>query len=163
MEPSGIANNGFPSDLKGLTVVSLILASLALVVGIPLLLFNFNLPPIENVEFDTFEHMELSFRYLFRFLGIVGTLVGGYALISSLLTLRRSRIGWIMLFFLYLGGTLGCLLLMLYYFQLLLRYSSLALPSFPLGGLILGILGLGVLVRKKNINFLFKNSSVFGS
>lgn len=161
MKPSIIVDDFFPSDLRGLAVITLILALLALVIGFPLFLFNFNLPPIENVEFDTFEHMELSFRYLFRFLGVVGTLIGGYALISSLLTLRRSRLGWIMLFFLYLGGTLGCLLLILLYFQLLLRYSSLPLPSFPLAGLIFGILGIGVLVRKRNISFLFSNSSLY--
>ena len=93
MDTLEIPNPSFPSDLKFLASLSLLLASLALLIGIPLLIANFTLPSFENFEYDTFVHMQLSLRYLFRSLCLFGTLGGGFAAISSLLTLRRSRMG----------------------------------------------------------------------
>ncbi len=155
MEASSDKRLDYPSDLKLLALFSLFVASIALIIGVPSFLFNLNLPPIENLEPDTFEYFELGIRYLVRLIGGVFTVGGSYALISSLLTLKKNRIGWLMLCLLYLVGILGSSYLILLYLDLLTRYPSLGLPSMPFLGLIIGILSFSTLIRKKNRSFIF--------
>ncbi|MHA2327048.1 MAG: hypothetical protein ACXACR_00885, partial [Candidatus Hodarchaeales archaeon] len=108
----------------------------------------------------TLEYFRLSLRYLSRSLGIIGTVLGGYALISCILTLKRFFIGWLMLVVLYLAGLTGCIYLLFRFIELLSNYPFLALPWPPIIGSLYGILGIVVLIRKKNIKFMFKKSSV---
>ena len=131
-------------------------ATLGLLIGIPLFVSNFDLPTFENVEHDTFEHLELSIRYLLRSVGMIGSIVGGFALVGSGLTLLRNRLGWLMLVFLYIAGLSGCLYLLVRFVDLSTRYT-LPLPTFPIVGLMFGIVGLSVLMNRPNVAFIFKN------
>lgn len=132
-------------------------ATLALLIGVPLFIANFDLPTFANVEFDTLEHFDLSFRYLLRFAGMVGSIVGGFALVASVLTLLRSRLGWLMLVFLYLAGTCGCLYLLALFVDLTTRYT-IPLPTYPVVGLFFGVVSLGILMNRTSRNFIFETA-----
>jgi hypothetical protein len=143
--------------LKVLCFITLGFATLGLLIGIPLVISNLNLPTFENVEFDTFEHFNLSLRYFLRFVGGIGSLVAGFALVGSGLTLLRNRLGWLMLVFLYFTGICGCLYLLVQFIDLTTRYT-LPLPTYPVVGLMFGIIGLSILMSKTNVTFIFRKT-----
>lgn len=156
MLPASEKDIDFPSDLMFLLMISLILSSFALMVGLPSVLFNLNLPPIENLEPETLEYYNLGIRYLIRFVGLFLSAGGSYGLISSLLTLKKNRIGWGLLSLLYLAGILFFCYLLLMYLDLLSRYPILSIPTFPIIGLIIGVLGFGTLIRRKNRDYILR-------
>ncbi len=156
------AVNVLPSKLKVITIGTLSLAILGLSMGLPLLIFNLDLPSMEGVEHDTREYYELSIRYTMRFFGVIFTFFGSTGLIGGFLTLKRSRFGWLMLVGLYSSGVIGCLYI---FFRLIILIidSSLnswlliaAIPSPITVVMIWGVLALFILFHKQTIDFVFR-------
>ena len=151
-----------PTKLKFLTTITLFLAILGLLVGIPLILFNLNLPPIEGVEHDTREHVELSIKYTLRFFGYIFTFSGITGLIGSLLTHQKSRVGWFILLGLYSSGLIGCFYLLYRFIILVINYDLniwlliAAIPSPLTVVIIWGVFGVFTLIHKQTINYIFK-------
>ncbi|MFX0173867.1 MAG: hypothetical protein ACFE9L_18440, partial [Candidatus Hodarchaeota archaeon] len=112
-----------PIKLRLLISVTFFLAVLGLLVGLPLLLFNLNLPSMEGVEHDTKEHMELSIRYAMRFFGVFFTIFGLTSLSGCFLTYRKSRIGWFILVGLYSIGLVGCFYLIYRFIKLVFDFN----------------------------------------
>jgi hypothetical protein len=151
-----------PIKLKFLISVTFFLAILGLLVGLPLVLFNLELPSMEGVEHDTKEHFELSIKYTMRFFGLVFTFSGITALIGSFLTHKKSRIGWFILVGLYSIGLIGCfyvfyrLFIFVIDFNLNLMLLVAAIPSPITGIIIWGIFGLFTLFHKQTTDYIFR-------
>ncbi|MFX0183828.1 MAG: hypothetical protein ACFE95_12160 [Candidatus Hodarchaeota archaeon] len=137
------------------------MAILGLLVGLPLVLFNLNLPSMEGVEHDTKEHFELSIKYTMRFFGFVFTFLGITALIGSFLTQKKSRIGWLILVGLYSIGILGCFYVFYRFFTFIIDFNLnlmlliAAIPSPITGIMIWGIFSLVTLFHKQTTDYIF--------
>jgi hypothetical protein len=151
-----------PVKLRFIISVTFFLAVLGLLVGLPLLLFNLNLPSMEGVEHDTKEHMELSIRYTMLFFGAFFTIFGLTGLSGSFLTYRKNRIGWFILVGVYSIGLAGCFYLIYRFIKLIFDFNLnswlliSAIPS-PLTAIIIwGVFSLFTLFHKQTTNYIFK-------
>ncbi len=151
-----------PSKLRVMTIITFFLAVFGLLLGLPLLLFNLNLPPMQGLEHDTREYDELSIRYTMRFFGVIFTFLGTIGLIGGFLTYKRSRFGWLMLVGLYSVGVIGCfyvfyrLIVLIVNFNLNSWLLIAAIPSPITVVMVWGVFALFILFHKQTINFIFK-------
>ena len=160
----------FHSTLKFLIISSLCLSVLSLIIGIPFVLLNLDLPPVGAIEHDTREFFEFNIRYLIRFLGIIFTIFGLAGLLGSVMmsdwidgiySSTRKRIGWLLLVGVYFVGLVGCLYIV--YRVIMMVLNSTINPiilvsaiSSPLIFIIIwGIFGLVTLLRKQTIVYYF--------
>ncbi|UCG89892.1 MAG: hypothetical protein JSU57_05365 [Candidatus Heimdallarchaeota archaeon] len=155
-------NHVLPSKLKVMTIGTLSLAVLGLLLGLPLLLFNLDLPSMEGLEHDTREYNELSIRYTMRFFGVIATFLGTVGLIGGFLTYKRSRLGWLILVGLYFSGVIGCLYIFYRLIMLIIDYSLnswlliAAIPSPITVVMVWGVFALFILFHKQTIDFVFR-------
>ncbi|MFX1285896.1 MAG: hypothetical protein ACFFB5_19800 [Promethearchaeota archaeon] len=151
-----------PSKLRITIILTLLFAVLGLVLGLPLLLLNINLPTMEGLEHDTREYDELSIRYTLRLFGFIFTFFGTVGLIGGLLTYIRSRFGWLMLVGLYSSGVISCLYIFYRLIMLIIdsSFSSwlliAAIPSPIIVIMFWGVFALTILFHKQTIDFVFR-------
>ena len=151
-----------PSKLRVMTIGTLLLAVLGLLLGLPLILFNLDLPSMEGLEHDTREYDELSIRYAMRFFGLIFTFLGATGLIGGLLTYKKSRLGWLMLVGLYSCGIIGCFYIFYRLITLIVNFNLnswlliAAIPSPVTVVMLWGGFALFILFHKQTIDFVFR-------
>ncbi|MFX0114403.1 MAG: hypothetical protein ACFFB3_07635 [Candidatus Hodarchaeota archaeon] len=153
--------NYFPSILKPLTNVTIVLAAIGLLIGLLLLAITWNLPLEEETQPEEEDPLP-NFDYFFRFLGIVFTVFALIGLGGSFLVYKKKILGWFSLVGVYLSGFLGCFYIFSRFFIMTLENNSnlllLGLLRSPIPYLMIWSgYALLILFHKNTISYVFRN------